>query len=71
LSIYLQVKGANVGNAHTDPFVTGSFDSISLSASLRLAAGDRVNLFNEGGVLADDGRHFTHFAGWLVEEELM
>ena len=71
LDILLQVNGENVGHAHTDPFVTGSYDSISLSASLRLAAGDRVNLWNNGAELFDDDRHFTHFTGWLVEEILI
>ena len=41
--------------AHSRPVVPGSYDSIFLSASLRLKAGDRVNLFNLGnGVLYDD-----------------
>jgi len=80
LVIYLQVNGANVGFAYTGQI--GSLGSyvVSLSASLRLAVGDRVNLFNSGdrvnlnnngGVLYDDSYHCTHFTGWLVEEELM
>jgi len=43
-------------------------DVVSLSASLRLAAGDRVNLFLLEGALS----HLqSHFNGWLVEEDLM
>ena len=72
LQIYLQVNGVSVGVADTNQGSTGSYDAVSLSASLRLAKGDRVNLYNNGNnVLYDDSRHFTHFSGWLVEEELM
>jgi len=72
LAIFLQLNGENVGIAHTRPGVPGSYDSIFLSASLRLKAGDRVNLFNlgNGGVLHDDINHPTHFTGLLVEEDL-
>lgn len=69
LGIYLQVNGANVGKAYTSQTGIGSKDVLSLSASLRLAANDRVNLYKGGiPVLFDDGDHSTHFSGWLVEE---
>ena len=72
LGIFLQVNGANVGVAYTSQGATGSRDIVTLSASLRLAAGDRVNLFKYlDGVIVDDSNHFTHFSGWLVEEDLM
>jgi len=73
LSIYLKVNGDNAGiawaRAYTDPRAT---DVVSLSASLRLSAGDTVNLYNYGGgELLDDLDHMTHFSGWLVEEDLV
>jgi len=73
LAINLQLNGANVGVAytHAGQTVTGNHASISLSASLRLAAADRVYLINGNGVLYDDNTHNTHFSGWLVEEEFM
>jgi len=72
LDIYLQVNGANVGFANSDqPKNTESLDVVSLSASLQLAAGDKVRLFNSGGTLYDSRKHYTHFSGWLVEEDLM
>lgn len=71
LGIYLQVNGANIGSAATLQTGTGSWDAVTLSASLRLAAGDRVNLFIDSGVLLDSFNHHTHFTGWLVEEELL
>ncbi len=71
VDILLQVNGVNVGHAHTNIYATGSYDSLSFSASLRLASGDRVCLWNNGEDLFDDDRHFTHFTGWLVEEILI
>ncbi len=56
---------------------TGTFDVVSLSASLRLRRNDRVYLYNfhtsgvEGGILHDSGNHHSHFSGWLVEEDLI
>jgi len=50
----------------------GDLHVVSLAASLRLKAGDRVNLFNTGdGILYDNADHYTHFTGWLVEEDLV
>jgi len=71
LEIFLQVNGQDVGIEPTPGPATRNVDSVSLSASLRLEAGDTVNLFNEGGALFDDSYHRTHFTGWLVEEDLM
>lgn len=70
--IILGVNGVGVCVAYTEPYANGSKDSLSLSASLRLKANDRVNLFNGfEGELYDDVNHRTHFSGWLVEEDLM
>lgn len=74
LSIYLQLNGAVVGLAFTAPSRTGSDsnDVVSLNSSLRLAAGDKVNVYMYGtGTIVEDGRYWTHFSGWLVEEDLM
>jgi len=72
LSIRLQVNGAVVSEATTNQHNTGSYDVASLSSSLRLAANDRVNLFNEVGMLSENSTtHQTHFTGWLVEEDLL
>lgn len=72
LWIDLQVNGAHVGRASTYQPVTGTYEGISLSASLRLNVNDRVNLLNRGdGVLFDDADHHTHFSGWLVEEDFI
>ena len=72
LAIYIQVNGVNIGLADTSQNGVLSGSVVSLSASLRLAAGDTVKLYNQGsGVLFDDKNRWTHFSGWLVEENLM
>jgi len=71
LQIDLQVNGINIGVAYTEQSATSSRDVVFLSASLRLAAGDTVNLFLSNGVLLDSFNHHTGFTGWLVEEELV
>ena len=72
LWIFLKVNGAKVGSASNVRSTTGGREVVSLSASLRLVAGDRVYLSNDrNGVLYDDENHVTHFSGWLVEEELV
>jgi len=72
LNIEFRVNDVNVGETWTVQAATGSNDVVSLSASLRLKAGDTVKLYNYGsGVLADSSYHYTHFSGWLVEEELI
>jgi len=45
----------------------------AIHTSLKLRAGDTINLYNSGsGVLYDTAEgHFTHFEGWLQEEELV
>ena len=72
LAILLLVNEVHVGIANSRPLKTGTYDSISLSSSLRLKAGDQVKLkkLNEG-VLFDDHYQHTHFSGWLVDEDLM
>jgi len=71
LHIRLQVNGSNVGNAYTQQSPTGSYDVVSLNASWRLKEGDTVNLYNSGKGFDDINYHYTHFTGWLVEEDLM
>ncbi len=72
LWIDLQVNGNDVGRAATFPSGKGSYDSLSLSASLRLKVNDRVNLIiRSDGMLYDDTRNHFHFTGCLVEEDLI
>jgi len=69
LSIFLQLNGNSLGETFTYSS-GGVYSSLSLSASLRLAANDTVNLFFRRGLLYDSANGLTHFSGWLVEEYL-
>ena len=73
-AIYLQVNGARVASSFSQiqlavigrALVTGV-----LNASFRLKRGDRVNIFKDQVDLYDNEFHYTHFTGWLVEEDLI
>lgn len=74
LCVFLQVNGVTIGtagsNAGGEP---GIYESYSLTASLRLKAGDTVRLYNSlDGILyeANTVNYKNQFAGWLVEEDL-
>ena len=71
--IEIYVNGASFGAAGTSRTgqpITGTYDSYSLTASLRLKVGDQVSLSNtDNGVLFENGNHKNHFTGWLVEED--
>ncbi len=69
LDILLEVNGIHVGEAHSSGALK-STSNLYMTASLRLKEGDRVNLYKSGGILYDSTAHYTHFTGWLVEEDL-
>jgi len=72
LAVYLQVNGENTGQAFSSTYGANStWESLSLTASFRLKAKDRVNLFTDEGRVRDNDCHATHFTGWLVEEDLV
>ena len=76
------VKRVKYHMVHVDnvPVVAGtamsglpSYSTGSLMASLKLKVGDVVNLHsqNRRDALHDNEAHYTQFAGWLVEEDLI
>ena len=80
LDALLQVNENTFGTASTNRGGgLGTTDSCSMSASVRLKAGDRVNMFNwknpepvvPGILLEVPWLRLTHFSGWLLEEDLV
>jgi len=71
LYIQLQLNGVLIGHSYAPPMPNYFLGLSSISASLRLKTGDQVTLFKESGTLNDDAGHWTHFTGWLVEEDLV
>jgi len=70
MSIGLNVNGVNTGNCYSSSLPSYSVGLSGISASLRLKVGDQVTLFKGSGTLREDA-HYTHFTGWLVEEDLV
>jgi len=66
--VYLRKNGKNIGQAYATAYA-GTFTT-ALKSTLKLKAGDKIDLYKVGGLLFDDekGRH-THFTGWLIEED--
>ena len=68
LIIFLQVNGVDIGMA----YATGLPNYLAvngISASLKLKVGDQVRLYKTSGIL-HDSYQYTHFSGWLVEQDL-
>ena len=61
------VIGTGIGDTESDDAPT-----FTLQSTLQLNAGDQVSLklrSDANGFLHDDGSHFTHFTGWLLQED--
>ena len=68
--LYLNDNLIGSGDGSTSDHMIPTF---SLQSTLQLNAGDLVSLKlrSDGtGYLFDDGQHYTHFTGWLLQEDL-
>jgi len=70
--ISLKVNGMEISSSYALDNSNISRSISGISASLRLKTGDQVTLFKTTGILLDNSsQHYTHFTGWLVEEDLI
>ena len=68
--IYIRKNGANIGAANTHALPNTKLQS-NLPVMLKLKSGDKVDLIGtRGGNIYDDASHYTHFTGWLIEEDI-
>jgi hypothetical protein len=71
--ITLYLNGNNIGSTEVEEANTSLSHTPSLQSTLDLQAGDQVWVqisYQSAGVyLYDDGRHFTHFTGWILEQD--
>ena len=68
--IFIRKNGVSIGAAHTFALANVVLQS-SLPATLKLKTGDIVDLFQiRDGIIYDDASHYTHFTGWLIEEDI-
>ena len=68
LAVYLRRNDHVIGQAMATN-ERGSF-TLSLTSTLKLKEGDRIDLYKTTGELYDDGDLYTHFTGWIMEEDL-
>ena len=70
VDINLRLNGANIGVAYADVGNSGGVVTASLQSTLQLKSGDRVDIYLVAGTLFDNSNRFSHFTGWLDEEDL-
>jgi len=68
LAIYLRKNEQMIGQA----MATNWMDTfiLSLTSTLKLKEGDTIDLFMTTGIIEDAEYQYTHFTGWIIEEDL-
>jgi len=69
--VHLEVNEERVSSSYATGALPNLLALNTISVSLRLKMGDQVRLFKTTGTLNDNVGHYTHFSGWLVEEDLV
>lgn len=73
MSVSLKVNGNNIGSGKSSS-EKKNYGTYSIQSTLSLRTGDQVwvaiNSDRDKSGLQDDGAHFTHFTGWLLEEDI-
>jgi hypothetical protein len=75
LDVGLMVNGVHFGRANCDSHPGNEWETLSFQSTIELKAGDSVWLQivgQQSSYLTDRGTdgQFTHFSGWLLQEEL-
>ncbi len=74
VSVALMVNGVQIGRAHCDAIAGKEWETLTLQSTIELKTGDSVwlqILFSNGAYLQDTSEgQFTHFSGWLLQEDL-
>ena len=77
LAISLYLNGNRIGWAEVEEANTsdGQFSPLTLQSTIKLKAGDQIWLqivsVSEGVVLFDRRNPYTHFTGWMLEEDIV
>jgi len=69
--VFLLVNGERIGISFGSNIPGYYVGASSINAHLRLKTWDQVSLLQQAGTIYDDNSHYTHFSGWLVEEDLV
>ena len=51
--------------------VYNGHETAALHSTLKLDMGDQISLVIVGGAVFDDASHYTHFSGFLLEEDFV
>ncbi len=73
LDVALMVNGKEVGRAHCKSHVGNEWETLALQSTMYLKAEDQVWLQMVGLssiFLHDESNHFTHFNGWMLQEDI-
>ncbi len=72
------MNGDRIGLGYVEEANTVAYQSspLTLQSTLNLKKGDQVwveisDQSTNGDILFDNGNHFTHFTGWMLEEEIV
>jgi hypothetical protein len=71
--VSLRKNGVEISMSEADLIQAMSTDSFSLQSTLYLQAGDEIWIEVDRAdtmYLYDDGGHYTHFNGWLLQEDV-
>ncbi len=67
--VYLRKNGVNIAKGQSS-IITG-FSMLSFASTLYLKVGESVDVYKTTGNLTDTAEEmFTHFTGWIIEEDL-
>lgn len=73
IGISLRLNGNSIGFGYSDD-LGNEYETFSIQSTLNLQAGDKIWLEisqqSTGACLSDHTNHFTHFIGWLLEENI-
>ena len=76
ISLYLNGGKIGLGFVQEANTVDGQWSPLTLQSTLNLKSGDQIwvaiDLLSPGTALYDEeSRHFTHFTGFMLEEEIV
>ena len=73
MNLHLVKNGSRIANAHSDTTSPGGeWETFSLQSTLQLQVGDQIWV-EIGGISAGARLHgdsYTHFTGWLLQEDV-
>ena len=77
LGVILYLNGSEIGRSYVEEANTASLqnDQLTIQSTLSLKKGDQVWVtiywMSPGAYLVDNSAHWTHFMGFMLEEEIV